>query len=514
MLKSVKYSLQLLNIGWTLARYDALFGLEALNAPPALLWLCRRVAKRHKGLRPGQRLSLALQALGPSFIKAGQALSTRADLIGEDIARDLSALQDNVPPFASKLALATVEEQLGGPIGHYFAEFDAEPIAAASIAQVHFARINDGQQVAVKILRPNIEQAFARDLDLMFWLARLVERRLPHYRRLKPVQVVETFANTIRIELDLRFEAAAAEELRANTKNDSGFHVPEVHWELSRRRVLVTERIHGISAGDTDALKAANIDLTGVMEKAARAFFNQVFRDGFFHADMHPGNLFVLEDGTLAPVDFGIMGRINHDDQLVLAQILWGFLKGDYLHVAQVHHDAGWILPHIDVHQFAQAVRAVGQPIMGKAMNEISFGNLIGQLIGIARMFEMEAQPQLLLLHKTMVTAEGVGRGLNPSINMWQLSEPLIRAWAEKNLSAKARARDFAKDAIETLRDAPRVLREAKDYLEAVKKDGLRMAPESLAKLEAQRAAHYRGWMRLGWVVAAILATNVALQLL
>ncbi len=512
MLKSLKHSLQLLTIGWTLARYDALFGLEALNAPPLLLWLCRRVAKRHKNLRRGQRLSLALQALGPSFIKAGQALSTRADLIGDELARDLVELQDNVPPFDAKLARATVEEQLGGATAQFFATFEDAPVAAASIAQVHFATTLSGKEVAVKILRPHVEEAFARDLDLMFWLAHLVERRLPHYRRLKPVKVVETFANTIRIELDLRFEAAAAEELRANTKSDPDFHVPTVDWELSRKRVLVTERIRGISAGDIAALKAANIDLTATMEKAARAFFNQVFRDGFFHADMHPGNLFVLPDGRLAPVDFGIMGRIDHENQLILAQILWGFLQGDYLHVAKVHHDAGWIPPQVDMHQFAQAVRAVGQPIMGKAMNEISIGALLGQLISIAQMFEMEAQPHLLLLQKTMMTAEGVGRGLNPAINMWQLSEPLIRDWAAKNLSAKARARDFAREALDTLREAPRVLREAKDYLEEMKRDGLRMSPASMEKLEAQRAAHHRAWMRLGWSLTAIIAAGIALN--
>ena len=513
MLKNAKYSLQLLGIGWTLARYDALFGLEALNAPPLLLWLCRRVAKPSTGLRPGERLSLALQALGPSFIKAGQALSTRADLIGDALARDLTSLQDNVPPFASSLAKQMVEEQLSAPITQLFTHFDENPVAAASIAQVHFATTMDGKEVAVKILRPNVERAFQRDIDLMFWIARLVERRLPAYRRLKPVKVVETFANTIRLELDLRFEAAAAEELRANTKNDADFHVPLVDWERSSKRVLTTERIRGISAGDIEGLKAAGIDLTKVMERAARSFFNQVFRDGFFHADMHPGNLFVLPNGALAPVDFGIMGRIDHENQLILAQILWGFLQGDYLHVARVHHDAGWIPPHVDVHQFAQAVRAVGQPIMGKAMNEISIGRLLGQLIAIAQMFEMEAQPHLLLLQKTMMTAEGVGRGLNPAINMWQLSEPLIRDWAKKNLSPAARAKTFAKEAHETLRDTPRVLREAKEFLENVKENGVRMSTESLAHLEAQRAAHHRQWMRLGWTIAALISAALILAI-
>ena len=461
-------------------------------------------------MRRGQRLSLALQALGPSFIKAGQALSTRADLIGEDIARDLTNLQDSLPPFSTKIARATVEQQLGAPIENLFTSFDDTAIAAASIAQVHFAVTTDGREVAVKVLRPKIERAFQRDLELMFWIAHLVERRLPHLRRLKPIKVIETFANTIKIELDLRFEAAAAEELRANTKDDPDFYVPLVDWERTAKRVLVTERIRGISAGDIAGLEAAGIDLTRTMEHAARAFFNQVFRDGFFHADMHPGNLFILPDGRLAPVDFGIMGRIDHASQLLLAQILWSFLKGDYLEVARLHREAGYIPPHVSIEQFAQAARAIGNPIMGKAMNEISVGRLLGQLLSIAQMFEMEAQPHLLLLQKTMMTAEGVGRSLNPNVNMWQLSEPLIRDWATEHLSGPARVKAYAKEAVETLRDAPRVLRETRAFMESLKENGLSVAPKSFSHAEAQHAAHHRARMRLGWLLAALLVASLA----
>ncbi len=466
MLPNLKYSFRLLSIGWTFARADALFGLEALNVSPSLLWVCRRVARPHKGKRRGERLAMALTALGPTFIKAGQALSTRADLIGDDLAADLTRLQDNVPPFDVRLAKTTVEEQLGATIADLFSQFDDAPCAAASIAQVHFATTTDGREVAVKILRPNVEQAFQRDIDLMFWIARIVERRMPHYRRLKPVQVVETFANTVRLELDLRFEAAAAEELRANTQNDPDFFVTPVDWERTSRRVLTTGRIRGFSAGDVAGMQAAGIDATATMEKAARSFFNQVFRDGFFHADMHPGNLFVLPDGRLAPVDFGIMGRIDRENQLLLAQILWAFFRHDYHEVARLHHAAGWIPAHVNVDHFAQAVRAVGTPIMGKAMNEISVGRLLGQLIAIAQTFEMEAQPHLLLLQKTMMTAEGVGRGLNPNINMWQLSEPLIREWAKANLSPRAQAKATLRELMGALRDAPRVLKQIKALVE------------------------------------------------
>ncbi|MFM9889987.1 MAG: 2-polyprenylphenol 6-hydroxylase [Rickettsiales bacterium] len=514
MLRNLRYSVRLTTIAWTLARYDALFGLEALNAPAPLLWFCRRIARSHQGLRRGQRLSLALQALGPSFIKAGQALSTRADLIGDDIARDLAELQDKIPPFPTVIAKHMVEEQLGAPITTYFTSFEDVPVAAASVAQVHFAVTTDGRDVAVKILRPKVEQAFQRDIDLMFWLAHIVQRRLPQYRRLKPVKVVETFANTIRIELDLRFEAAAAEELAANTKNDPEFYVPSVDWERTRKRVLVTERIRGFNASDVEGMKAAGIHPDAVMEKAARSFFNQVFRDGFFHADMHPGNLFVLPDGRLAPVDFGIMGRIDHQSQLILAEILWAFLKSDYVRIAEIHREAGYIPPHIDIHQFAQAIRAVGQPIMGKAMNEISAGRLLGQVLAIAQMFEMEAQPHLLLLQKTMMTAEGVGRGLNPNLNMWQLSEPLIKAWAKENLSPPAMARTFAREAFANLRDMPRVMREAREFLIDLKHRGITLSPESLSTLQVQRAEHQRQWMWLGWSFTILCFTAYVLEAL
>ena len=509
MLNNLKYSCRLFGIAWTLARYDALFGLQALNVSPMITFTARMVARRHHGLRPGQRLSRALQALGPSFIKLGQALSTRADLVGEDIAADLTELQDRLPPFPAKLARATIEEQLGASLETLFASFEEEAHAAASIAQVHFAVTHSGREVAVKVLRPGIEEAFKRDIELFFWLARLVERRLPHYRRLRPVAIIGTFADTVRLELDLRFEAAAAEELRANTKNDADFYVPIVEWDLTAQRVLVTERIRGFSAGDVEGMCTAGIDPDATMQKAATSFFNQVFRDGFFHADMHPGNLFVLPDGRLAPVDFGIMGRLTHADQLVIAEILWAFMKGDFMRVAKLHREVGWIPPHVSVEHFAQAARAVGQPIMGKPLNEISVGRLLGQLLHIAETFEMEAQPHLFLLQKTMMTAEGVGRGLNPSINMWKLSEPLIKQWASEHLGAKARIRDFAKEASETLRDAPRVMREAKEFLAKIEQEGVTLSAKSLAHLEEQRAAHHRQWLRLGWT-ALLFAVGTA----
>ena len=464
-MEGIRYRLRLLQLALILARNDALFVFDAVPLPWPVRWLGALLTRRRPGISKGARLANALQQMGPSFIKAGQSLSTRGDLIGEDIALGLTALQDRLPAFDSARALTTLEAELGAPVATFFYEFEPVAYAAASIAQVHFAKTTEGKEVAVKILRPGIEEAFARDLALMRWVAARVEAKHPELRRLKPCAVVETFADTVAMELDLRFEAAAAEELKENTRNDADFYVPAIDWRRTARRVLTTERIRGFHASDREGMIAAGLDVTRITEKAATAFFNQVFRDGFFHADMHPGNLFVLPDGRLAPVDFGIMGRITHEHQLILAEILYGFLKGDYARVARVHRTAGYIPPHVSVERFAQACRAIGQPMMGKALNEISVGTLFGQLLHVARMFEMETQPHLLLLQKTMVTAEGVGRGLNPGVNMWQLSEPLITEWAQKNFSARARVKNFTAEALEILEEAPRVLRELREYL-------------------------------------------------
>lgn len=514
MFASIKHSFRLFSIGWTLARHDALFSLEALHVSPIITWACRQIARRNVSARPGERLAAALQELGPSFIKIGQALSTRSDLVGEAIAADLTLLQDRLPPFDSNEAIRCIEEQLNGTLNDFFLTFDETPIAAASIAQVHFATTTDGREVAVKVLRPGIEEAFARDVEMAFWLARIAERKNALWRkRLKPVQVVETLAETVRIELDLRYEAAAAEELKHNTRNDGDFYVPAVDWQRSASRVLTTERIHGFHASDAAGMQAAGLDVNDITRKAAAAFFNQVFRDGFFHADMHPGNLFVLRDGRLAPVDFGIMGRIDHQSQLYLAEILWGFLNEDYMHVARVHRNAGYIPEHVSLGAFAQACMAVGKPIMGKPLSEISVGRLLGQLISIAETFEMEVQPHLLLLQKTMMTAEGVGRGLNPHVNMWKLSEPLIADWAKQHLSPRARMKNYAKETAEVLRDMPRVLRETKQFMDDIRAHGFTLSPQSTAGIKNQRAAHHQSLIRLGWALTGLLTIWLGLEI-
>jgi ubiquinone biosynthesis protein len=514
MLASIRHSARIFTIAWTLARHDALFGLEALHVSPFATFLCKRIAlRKHSKLRRGVRLARALEALGPTFIKAGQTFSTRPDLIGEDIAADLAVLRDQLPPFDSKEAVRIIEAELESSIHTLYTEFDKTPVAAASIAQVHFAKTPDGREVAVKILRPNIEDAFARDIALMVWIAGIVVRRLPEWsKRLKPFEVVAMFQRTVALELDLRYEAAAASELRENTKNDGGFYVPEIDWQRTARRVLTQERVYGISVGDVDAVKAAHPDTTRIVEIAASAFFNQVFRDGFFHADMHPGNLFVRADGSLAVVDFGIMGRVDHESQMFLAEILWGFLREDYQHVAQVHVDYGYCPRHVDVHQLAQACRAIGKPILGKPLNEISVGRLLGQLLQVAETFEMEAQPHLLLLQRTMMTAEGVGRSLNPNVNMWKLSEPLIAEWAKRNLSARARVKNTMQEGAQALQNLPRLLRDTQRFFARIEAGGIPVAPESLDRLSYQRMRSQRPWLWFAWASWLAIVVLIAVE--
>lgn len=514
MLSTLRNSTRLFTIAWMLARNDALFGLEALNVSPALTFVCKRIArKKRDGVRPGERLAKALEDLGPTFIKAGQALSTRPDLIGEDIAADLARLRDQLPPFDSAIAKARIETELEAPLTSLFASFDDTAVAAASIAQVHFAVTPEGKEVAVKVLRPNIADAFQRDLELMYWIAGIVVSRAPLLsKRLKPFEVVRMFETMVAMELDLRYEAAAATELRDNTKNDPGYFVPTVDWQRTSKGVLTLERVSGIPGGDADAIKAAFPDTTLILENAAAAFFNQVFRDGFFHADMHPGNMFIRADGSIAVVDFGIMGRIDRESQLFLAEVLWGFLREDYRHVAQVHVDYGYTPRHTDVEQLAQACRAIGKPILGKSLNEISVGRLLGQLLHVAETFEMVAQPHLLLLQKTMMTAEGVGRSLNPNVNMWKLSEPLIAEWAKENLSPRARVKDTLKDGATAVQQLPRLLKDMQRFFVRVEQSGVPIARDSIDAMAAARLQIQRQWVRLGWACLAVVTVLLLVE--
>lgn len=457
MLRNLRNSCKLFAILWVLARHDALFFLKGARAG----WIAAplRLARKRGVRREGERLARAFEALGPSFIKLGQALSTRADLVGEVFARDLAGLRDNLSPFPAEKARRAVEAALGAPIGELYASFEDQPAAAASIAQVHFATLADGREVAVKILRPGIAEAFARDLAFFFWIAERIERRWPETRRMRLPDMARTLEAAVAMELDLRYEAAAAAELRENLKDDPEIYVPEMHWRYVARSVLTMERVRGVPIDRVDLLRADDHDLARIVARASASLFKQVFRDGFFHADPHPGNLFVLPDGRIAVVDFGIMGRLELKHRLFLADILRGLLTGDYARVARAHFEEGIVPPHHSEGQFALACRAIAMPILGKPLGEISLAALLGQLFQVARQFDMELQPQFLLLQKTMMLAEGVGRALHPETNMWKLAEPFIREWAEEHLSRRAALKYAAIEAGERLRRLPATLR-------------------------------------------------------
>ncbi len=483
MLKAIANLFRLLLIARTLARHDALFPLERLGVAPGVMTLVRLISRQHAPGRPGERLAAACETLGPTFIKLGQALSVRSDLVGEEVASDLSSLQDKLPPFPSDQAMAIIEAELGRTVDELFDRFDSEPIAAASIAQVHFASTTEGEEVAVKVLRPDVEAIFARDLDLMYWAARLVERARPDLRRLKPVEVVRTFEETVRLEMDLRMEAAAAAELAENFTGAHDFHVPGVDWQRTGRRVLTTERIDGIPIDEVDALAEAGLDPRDIIEKSAQIFFYQVFRDGFFHADMHPGNMFIGRDGSLMPVDFGIMGRLDRKTRNYLADMLLAFLQRDYRRVADVHFQAGYVPAHMSRDAFTQACRSIGEPILGLQLEQISLARLLAQLFQVTEQFEMETQPQLLLLQKTMLVAEGVSRKLDPAVNMWLLAQPLIEEWMWENRGPQARLRNASETALTQLERLPLLLDRIDLAGKMIEEGGMRLHPETEAVL-------------------------------
>ena len=503
---------RLCRLVWTLARHGALFPLEAFGAPRWLTVLLRLIEGSAKGQRPGERLARALQSLGPTFIKLGQSLAVRGDLIGDGVADDLSALQDDLPPFSSAEATATLKHEFGLGPAELFEHFEEQPTAAASIAQVHFARLHGGVDVAVKILRPGIEDAFGRDIAFFYWLARRLEGFFPALRRLKPVEIVRNFEETVTLEMDLRLEAAAAGELAENFAADPEFRIPAVDWTRTSRRVLTLERVDGIPIDEIDRLIAAGLVPAEVLALSARAFFNQVFRDGFFHADMHPGNMFVATDGVLSPVDFGIMGRLDRQTRHFLADMLVAFLQRDYYRVAEIHFLAGYVPADKSLGAFSQACRAIAEPILGRPQNEISIARLLGQLFQVTRTFEMETQPQLLLLQKTMLVAEGVGRKLDPDTNIWMMAEPLIVEWVRENRGPEARIRDLAREVARGIEKLPIYLAKMDTAAEMISAEGLRLHPETVEAFRArERGGTWRYWALLaaGLLAVALMGLSV-----
>lgn len=506
--RSFRHLVRLFSIGRCLAKHNALFFLDHLPLPRIVIWICQRLADQNAPGRPGERLALSLQSLGPSFIKLGQSLATRSDLFGERFAADLSTLQDQLPSFDADTARALIEDELNEPIDDLFSSFDQRPVAAASIAQVHFAITTDGDAVAIKVLRPDIEQRMAEDLDLFAWGAAWIERLQPGLRRLRPVASVETFAASTKIEMDLRLEAAAAAELAENCQDDIGFRVPKVDWRRTGKRVLTIERVEGLASDDREGMIDAGFDPDAILTRAAEILFKQVFRDGFFHADMHPGNMFIDPKGDLVPVDFGIMGRLDGPTRRFLGEMLLGFLTADYKRVADVHFDAGYVPADKDKLAFMQACRSIAEPIRDRPLAEISIGRLLGQMFDVTENFAMQTQPQLLLLQKTMVVAEGVGRSLNPNINMWQLAQPLIESWMIDNLGPQAQIRTVIDDGIDTLRRMPHLVERAERALEAALDGGV--------KLDADTIGHHQrfssgtvGWAFLLFIAGLLLGVAI-----
>jgi len=511
LIRAIRNLHRMVTIARVLARHDVLTIVDwpLAGVVSRLVRLGRPPASRG---RPGQRLAEALKELGPTFIKLGQALSTRADLVGEQMAADLSHLQDRLAPFPSAAARRIVEEQLGRPLAEIFSSFDEVAVAAASIAQVHFAITAEGREVAVKVLRPGVEAAFRRDIDLLAWLAEWAERARPRLRRLRLIDTVATFAESVALEMDLRFEAAAAAEMGENFAGDETFRVPAVDWLRTAKRVLTLERVSGVPVDERDRLAASGHDVEAILLKAAEAFFNMVFRDGFFHADMHPGNLFVDANGNLVAVDFGIVGRVDMRTRRFLGAMLIGFLNGDYRRVAEVHFEAGYVPADKSIDAFTQACRSIAGPILGRPLHEISVARLLGQLFEVTETFAMETQPQLLLLQKSMLVAEGIGRNLDPAINMWQLARPLIETWMRRNLGPQARVRDMAVDALSSLERLPRLLSEIEKTAAILAEGGIKLHPDTVRDLTADAPRQRRTPDWLPWVVALALAVALAVK--
>ena len=455
---------------WRLIRTGATFErsgamdvvLEALEAPARLRFAAWLLGWPFKwlGLRGDPALppvTRALTALGPAYIKFGQILSTRPDIVGEDLAEQLKYLQDKLPPFSMEEARAMVASELGAPVETLFSEF-SDPVAAASIAQVHHARVMATDvEVAVKVLRPGIERAFRRDLDAFYLAARTIEYLAPFSRRLRPVDVIAHFEGVVMGELDLRLEASAASEFAENTKTDEGFQVPVPIWGLSGRRVMTLGWAEGISLSDNAAIDAAGHDRVALGARVLSLFLSHALRDGLFHGDMHQGNLKVATNGDIIAYDFGIMGRIDEYTRRVYAEILYGFIRRDYRRVAEVHFEAGYVPANRDIDEFARALRAVGEPIFGIEASKVSMARLLSFLFEVTERFGMETRTELIHLQRTMVVVEGVARSLDPHINIWQVAKPVVEGYIIRNLGPLALLRDLAQTARVLARFGPRL---------------------------------------------------------
>ncbi|MET3591850.1 MULTISPECIES: 2-polyprenylphenol 6-hydroxylase [Mesorhizobium] len=508
---------RLMRAGWVLVREGVVAALpgEELSGMPKLGWQLARVLTRRRARKHlrGDRLAQAVVRLGPSYVKLGQFLATRPDVVGNDMAVDLALLQDKMHTFPKAEAIAAIEASLGRRIDDLYASL-GEPVAAASIAQVHSAEVvRDGMisRVAVKVIRPGVRRHFFHDLESYFLAARLQEKYIPSSRRLRPVEVTETLAQTTKIEMDMRLEAAAFSELGENTKDDPGFRVPAVDWERTGRDVITMEWIDGVKMNDLAGLAAAGHDLKAIAANLIQSFLRHTLRDGFFHADMHPGNLFVEPDGTIVAVDLGIAGRLGKKERRFLAEILYGFIVRDYRRVAEVHFEAGYVPRRHNVSAFAQAIRAIGEPIHGQSAETISMAKLLTLLFEVTDLFDMATRTELVLLQKTMVVVEGVARTLDPAFNMWKTSEPVVSDWIASNLGPRGMlgdARDAGKALVALARQAPDIAARTERLsreIDLMAEHGLRFDEATAHAIGKAEARHTRSGRMALWVIALTL---------
>lgn len=479
---------RLFRAGWTLARHDALVPREYAHLAPGPVRAFGAATRIGAGMgdkRPGERLAKAFERLGPAYVKLGQFMATRPDIIGFELADDLARLQDKMPPFREAEARAEIESAFGKSADELFAAFSA-PVAAASIAQAHQATLHDGTKVAVKILRPQIEQKAFREFRAFSRAARLVEGYSATVRRMEPAKFVETLKAAAAIELDLRMEAGAASELAENLREESRVRVPEVIWSLSARRVLTVEWIDGTPMADLAALDARGLDRPALAKLVIRVFLRQALHTGFFHADMHQGNMIIDDNGRLALIDFGIMGRLDETARRTFAEIIYGFISRDYRRTADVHFRAGYVAPGHSREAFAQALRSVGEPLQGRNAAQVDMSRVLQQLFDVTAMFDMHLRPELVLLQRTMVTVEGVARLLDPQIDMWEAASPVVKSYVETAIGPAAQAeklRQTAQKAIEIAPDLPRYVEDLGRAARQISDDRIGLSKETTTAL-------------------------------
>lgn len=467
-------------------------------------WLTRTTPR-------GIRIRLALEDLGPIFVKFGQILSTRRDLLPDDIAIELAKLQDQVAPFDTKTAAKLIEISLKHPLEEIFSDFNPVPFASASIAQVHAATLHSGEEVIVKVVRPDIKQVIQRDISLLYIIANKIERYWPAGKNLRPKEVVAEFEKTLLDELDLMREAANASQLKRNFNNSEKLYIPEIYWDHCRNNVMVMERIHGTPIGNIDALIEKKINLQKLSERGVEIFFTQVFRHSFFHADMHPGNIFVADNGQYIAVDFGIMGTLNDTDQRYLAENFLAFFNRDYRRVAELHVNSGWVDKNTRIDEFETAIRSVCEPIFDKPLKDISFGQLLINLFHTARRFNMEVQPQLILLQKTLLNIEGLGRQLYPDLDLWKTAKPFLEQWMKDKIGPRSFVKHLKENAPLWAEQLPKIPNLIFDVLDQAKKGQLKVELNDAQMQEIKQLINNNNHRTLRAIVGGSLVITSAI---